>query len=136
VIDAPALAGALSALLLVVGTGACTGTPPAQNTGTRMAADASRANDRADAKGVLADQWKRGEKMRVEGEKQVAAARRKSADASRDEAKYAGRAEEARSDQQGAATWLAEGERKIAEGQRLKAESEDQFTYTPPATTP
>lgn len=135
-IDAPALAGALSALLLVVGTGACIATPPAQNTGTLMAADASRSNDRAHAKGVLADRWKRGEKMRVEGEKQIMTARRKSAAASHDEEKYAGRAKKARSDRQDAATLRAEGERKIAEGQRLKAQSEEQFTYTPPATTP
>jgi len=135
VIDAPALAGALSALLLVVGTGACTATPPAQNTGTLMAADANRSNDRAHAKGVLADQWKRGEKMRVEGEEQITTARRKSAAASQDEEKYAGRAKQARSDRHDAATLRAEGEWKIAESQRLKAEAEGQFTYTPPASS-
>ncbi|MBC2666531.1 hypothetical protein H7F51_13465 [Novosphingobium flavum] len=121
---------AMSVLLATALAGCATTRPPDTN-GTRMEAEAGRSSDLASKKGALADQWKRGDKMMSEGNRQVADAQAKAAGASRDLAKYGERTEQAQSAQRQAATLLAQGQDKVAEGRRLKTQAEQQFTFAP-----
>ncbi len=122
---------ALAVIAAAFVIGGCTSAPPVNNTGTRMTAEADRSSARAELKGELADQWKRGDRMMVDGKKEIARAEKAASDASRDSAKYGERVERARIDQQQAELAMRAGREKVAEGLRLKMEAESSFTYAP-----
>lgn len=124
--------GMLVIPLLSAALAGCATTAPPESTGTRMAAVAGRASDLAHMQGELADQWKHGQTMANDGEKQMAGARGKADRATRDLAKYGKRAEQAKSDQEQATSSLNDGQVKVTEGQRLMTDAEQRFTTVPP----
>ncbi len=105
----------------------------APSAGTRMAGEAERSGDRADDQKALADQWRDGEKMVAEGNRQVSRAERRMAGFARDVSKHQARAERAAADGAKAEASLAEGRRMIEAGARLKAQAEARFPQVPSA---
>ena len=105
----------------------------AQDAGTRMAAEAERAGDRADDKAHLADQWRDGEKMIAEGNRLISRSERRVAHYSRDASRYQAHADRATADGAKAHASLAEGQRLIEAGGRLKAQAETRFPLVPSA---
>ncbi len=122
--------GALS--LVALAPGSVSAQDPS-TAGDRMAADAKRAGDRADDKAALADQWKDGEKMIAEGNKQVLRSERRIAAFAQDASKHRARADRAAADGLKAEASLAEGRRMIEAGARLKEQAESRFPSVPAA---
>ena len=105
----------------------------APSAGTRMANEAARAEDRADAKGDLADQWKDGDRMVAEGNRLVRRAERRMSGFAHDASKHRARADRATADGLKAEASLAEGRRMIEAGGVLKAQAEASFARQPAA---
>lgn len=105
----------------------------AQDAGTRMASEAERADDRADDKADLADQWKDGDRMVAEGTRLVRRSERRMTSFASDASKYQARADRAKADGVKAEASLAEGRRMIEAGGRLKAQAEARFPLVPAA---
>ena len=105
----------------------------ASSAGARMASEAERADDRADDKAALAKQWKDGDKMVAEGTRMVRRAERRMTGFSRDASKYQARADRAAADGLKEEASLAEGQRMIEAGGRLKAQAEVRFPLVPSA---
>ncbi|TCJ38172.1 hypothetical protein [Parafrankia sp. BMG5.11] len=105
----------------------------AQNTGAEMTTEARHTTERAESQSHLAKDWKKGEKMTVEGRKLMARSQDRVASYSRTASRHQARADRATADARKAAASLAEGRRMVAAGARLKGEAEFQFPLVPGA---
>lgn len=122
-----------SALLAATFAVALVGPAGAQDAGSRMSTEAGQTSDRAHDQADLAKQWKKGEKMAAKGQKLIRKSQARISGYSRDASKHQARADRAMADGRKAEESLAEGQRMVEAGARLKGQAEHQFPLVPGA---